>query len=273
MSLLLPEIVSLGIYNAEIAYPRKTITGNRKTTMFEIELPIESGGISYIDRESAKITPEVLICAKPGQLRHTRLPFKCWYIHMIVTEGALYDTLMQLPNYIRPENTDSFLRLFEQLRDCYGTGLPENEILLHSLILQLVYQLQQCAPATAFRYSSKHNHYAVIEQSIRYIKKNLSSELSLDILAQRANFSPVYFHNLFKRSTGSTTHEYIEQQRIKKAMQLLIATDMTLTKICFECGFSSQSYFNYVFKRKTGYTPRAYAKQAMVSYHENTEIH
>ena len=71
MQLQLPEIVSIGIYNAEIAHKRKTITENRKTTMFEIELPIENGGYSYIDKDSQKITPNLLICAKPGQIRHT----------------------------------------------------------------------------------------------------------------------------------------------------------------------------------------------------------
>lgn len=272
MQLHLPEIVAVGIYNAQLHHKRKTVTENRKTTMFELELPIEEGGISYIDKESMKVTRDILICAKPGQLRHTRLPFKCYYIHMIVKNGPLYDTLMQLPNYIRPEDASVFLQMFEQLCDCYDTGIPENELLLHSLLLQLVYRLKQSAPASAFKYNSKHNHHAVIEQAIGYIKENLSSDLTLGLLAERANFSPVYFHNLFKASTGKTTHEYIEEQRIKKAMQLLITTDMTLTKICFECGFSSQSYFNYVFKRKTGYTPRAYAKQAMESYHENTEL-
>ena len=271
MRLHLPEIVTMGIYNAQLHHKKKTVTENRKTTMFELEIPIEEGGISYIDQESIKITQDILICAKPGQLRHTRLPFKCYYIHMIVTEGPLYDTLMQLPNYIRPEDPSYFLQVFQQLCDNYDTGIPENELLLHSLILQLVYQLNRSAPASAFKYNSKHNHHIVIEEAIRYIKENLSSELTLGLLAERASFSPIYFHNLFKASTGKTTHEYIEEQRIKKAMQLLITTDMTLTKICFDCGFSSQSYFNYVFKRKTGYTPRAYAKQAVENYHDHTD--
>ena len=270
MHLHLPEIVSLGIYNAEIANKNKSVTENRKTTMFELELPIEDGGVSYIDKDSMKITQDLLICVKPGQLRHTKLPFKCHYIHMIVTEGPLYDTLMQLPNYIRPEDTYTFLQMFEQMQDCFDTGIPEDKLLLHSLILQLVYKLKQSTPASVFNYSHKHNHHIVIEQSIQYIKENLSTELTLGLLAEKASFSPIYYHNLFKASTGKTTHEYIEEQRIKKAMQLLITTDMTLTKICYECGFSSQSYFNYVFKRKTGYTPRTYAKQAVENYHENS---
>ena len=107
MSLQLPEIVSVGIYNAQIAHKRKSITENRKTSMFEVELPIENGGHSYIDKETQKITPNLLICAKPGQVRHTRLPFKCYYIHMIVTKGPLYDILMSIPNYMIVQDPSS----------------------------------------------------------------------------------------------------------------------------------------------------------------------
>ena len=76
-SLQLPEIVAIGVYNARLAHKNVLVTKNRKTTMFEIELPIEGGGISFINNESAAITENLVICAKPGQIRHTRLPFKC----------------------------------------------------------------------------------------------------------------------------------------------------------------------------------------------------
>ena len=188
---------------------------------------------------------------------------------MIVSKGTLYDTLMSIPHYILLEDAAEFSRLFEQLYESHHSGIPEKELLTHSLVLSLVYQLKQCTPLPASEYSVKHNHHVVIEQAIRYIRENLSSELSLALLAEQANFSPIYFHNLFKASTGQTTHEYIQQQRIKKAMHLLVTTNMTLAQICYECGFSSQSYFNYVFKRTTGCTPRTYAKQIAKDYHND----
>jgi hypothetical protein len=178
--------------------------------MFEVELPIENGGHSYIDKETQKITPNLLICAKPGQVRHTRLPFKCYYIHMIVTKGPLYDILMSIPNYITVQDSSEFARLFEQLYESHHSGIPEKELLTHSLVLSLVYQLKQCTPLPASEYSVKHNHHVVIEQAIRYIRENLSSELSLALLAEQANFSPIYFHNLFKASVGKTLRDFVE---------------------------------------------------------------
>ena len=75
----LPQIVTIGIYNSNVAVRNKTITKNRETTMFEIEMPMEKGGISYVDSEQFPIDENMIICSKPGQIRHTKLPFKCYY--------------------------------------------------------------------------------------------------------------------------------------------------------------------------------------------------
>ena len=102
----------------------------------------------------------------------------------------------------------------------------------------------------ATKYRPKANNHAVIEQSLEYIRQNLTAELTLETLAAAANFSPIYFHKLFKASTGQTLNDYITEQRIKKSVMLLLSTDMTLTRIAYECGFSSQSYFSYAFKKR-----------------------
>ena len=77
-------------------------------------------------------------------------------------------------------------------------------------------------------------------------------------ISARFNLSPIHFHNIFKVAVGSTLRDYIEEQRIKRATNLLLTTNFSLTQIAYECGFSSQSYFSYVFKRKMKVTPREY---------------
>lgn len=130
MNLLLPEIVAIGIFDVHIAFPSVSVTHNRRTTMFEIELPVEDGGISYIDTEEMPITSDMIICAKPGQVRHTRAPFKCYFIHMILTEGSLYDTLSSLPAFIKVEQKEAYLDIFRNLCNYYETAVKEDELLL-----------------------------------------------------------------------------------------------------------------------------------------------
>lgn len=256
------EVVLAGVYNA-----RKTraVSPNRKTVMFEIELTAADGGTSYIDSEQRPISENTVICAKPGQMRHTKLPFKCYFFHMIVNAGPLFNILTELPNFIDVQDGE-IKELFLAIIEAYNAGDAENEILMQSHIFKLVYLLNRITAGERKRHSPKSNNREIIEKTVEYINNNLSSDLSLKRLAKEAKFSPVYFHKLFKASIGKSLHSYIEDRRIKKAAELLISTEMTLSEIAYECGFSSQSYFNYIFKRKKGLTPRDYAKSVMEGY-------
>ena len=266
MKFELPEIVAVGIYDSSIAIKNRIVSKNRKTTMFEIEIPIEKGGVSYINSEEAAIEPNIVICAKPGQTRHTKLPFKCYYIHLIVTDEMLYDKLMNIPNYLKTQKHKTYYEIFDKLCKYYVTAVDSDEIIIYSLILELIHTLINDSKKYMMKNCTKANNYETIENVIKYIKENLTSDLSLDAVAVYAGFSPIHFHNFFKASTGKTLREYVEEQRIRKAANMLITTDFPLTKIAYDCGFSSQSYFSYAFKRKMNYSPSEYKKMIISRY-------
>ena len=268
MEIKLPDIVAIGIYNSNIAVKNKTITKNRKTTMFEIEIPIEKGGISHINSDKMPIEPNMVICAKPGQIRHTKLPFKCYYVHLMVTEGALYDNLLNIPNYVKTNKYEKYYEIFKKMCKYYDSAIESDDMILHSLILELIHTLINDSKKLTLHERIKKNNYKTIENTIKYIKENPAADLSLETIANQAGFTPIHFHNVFKASTGKTLRDYVEGQRIKKAANMLITTDYTLAKIAYECGFSSQSYFSYAFKRKMGKTPREYAKEVYERYEE-----
>ena len=266
MDLILPEIVSIGIYNSQIAVKNKSVTNNRKTTMFEIEIPIEDGGVSYIDSESSKIYSDIVICAKPGQIRHTKLPFKCYYIHMIIENGLLYETLLNIPSYIKTQRKEIYKGIFEKLCKYYDSALENDRLMVHGLILELIHLLTNDSQKQYYKDNKSGSNRLVIDKAIKYIKDNITEDLALESVAKYVNLSPVHFHNRFKSATGKTLHQYVEERRIKKASHLLITTDWSLTRISAEVGFSSQSYFSFVFKRVMNMTPREYAKSINERY-------
>ena len=258
--MILPQIEVIGIYNSQLIGPNNKVTKKRNTTMFELELPIEPGGISYINSEFTAITPNMMICAKPGQVRHTKFPFRCYYIHFILNEGYLYDTLMSLPNFLAIQDIDSYKKIFENLCKYFDTRTARDEIMQQSLVLELVYMLAKEDRFQIQNEKLKNSHFQ-IDKAIKYIKENLTEDLSLQSVSDYMVLSPIHFHNCFKAAVGRTLHEYVEDQRIKAAVNLLLTTDLTLTQIALQCGFSSQSYFSYVFKRKMKTTPRKYVEQ------------
>ena len=264
--MVLPKIVAIGIYNSDLAVKNIKVTKNRKTTMFEIELPIENGGVSYVEAEERPITTDFVICAKPGQTRHSRLPYKCYYIHMILEEGKLYDALMRCPVYVIPESVQRYREVFAALCKHYDLSLENDLIRVQSLILELIYLLNNDSKKQVYAGKSKSNNRLAINKVVDYIAENLTSDLSLEAVAAVASISPIHFHNCFKSAIGKTLREYVEEQRIKKATNLIVSTDWTLTRISNECGFSSQAYFSHVFKRRMGKTPREYAKAVFDEY-------
>lgn len=263
--MILPEIVAVGIYNSSFAAKNTSVSKNRKTSMFEIELPMENGGISFINDSSMPITPNRIICAKPGQVRHTKFPFKCYFVHMILHSGTLYDTLMQTPDIFETDRTEDYKRIFTRLVKYYNSP-PNNEIILQSLVLELIDTIRRDTFGFANPGQGSTAGILRIEPALKYIKENLTEDLSLGKLAEYVSLSPIHFHNCFKAAVGMTLREYVEEQRIKKAIHLLMSTEYSLTRIAFACGYSSQSYFSYVFKRRMKKTPREYIRELYNQY-------
>ncbi|MEE0945289.1 MAG: AraC family transcriptional regulator [Acutalibacteraceae bacterium] len=259
--MLLPEIVSVGIFNSSKSRKNTKISKKRTTSVFEIELPIDNTGVSYINNNSCIINTNTVICSKPEQYRNTKFPYKCYFIHLIVKDQTLSSILMNVPDYIEISDRKKYISIFEKMNKYYNTSFENDEIILQSLTLELIYNLSRDAKKQNGKFSIKGGNYNVIEKSISYIKNNLTEALTLENVASYVNLSPTHFHNIFKYSVGATMREYVEEQRIKKAINLLITTNLSLTEIAYDCGFSSQSYFSFVFKRRMKTTPRKYTEK------------
>lgn len=101
-----------------------------------------------------------------------------------------------------------------------------------------------------------------LKAAIDYVDAYLESNISLSDLAQVTQINSTYsFSRLFKQSTGVTPYQYVIQQRIERAKQLLKQDDLPLIEIALICGFSSQSAFNRAFSRSVKMTPRSYRQQ------------
>lgn len=261
----LPSIVSAGIFDSRVARKNAVISKNRKTTMFEIELAIEEGGISYIDSEATPIVRGTVISAKPDQMRHTKFPFQCYFVHMSVPEGPLYDALTNTPDFFKTEQYERYEELFKKIIKAYNSLSSKEEILLQSLILELIYTTAKDSAAEVSG-SKAVGTGRLIENALAYIKEHLTEPLTLENVASAMSLSPIYFHNTFKFAVGKTLRDYVEEQRIRRSIALLQTTDFSLAKIAYECGFSSQSYFSYVFKRRMKTTPRAYVQELYTKY-------
>ncbi|BBP76227.1 AraC family transcriptional regulator [Pseudomonas gingeri NCPPB 3146 = LMG 5327] len=95
------------------------------------------------------------------------------------------------------------------------------------------------------------------------ILERLSEPLEVTELARACALSRSHFSRAFKCTTGLSPQDWIRQQRILRAKQLIRDTDLSLTQISLECGFCDQSHFCHIFTRSEGINPFAWRCQKL----------
>jgi AraC-like DNA-binding protein len=99
-----------------------------------------------------------------------------------------------------------------------------------------------------------------IDEVKRYINDNYSQDIPLEHGAYIANMAPAYFSHIFKKETGQTFIDFVNEVRIERAMELIRRDTHTITQIGFQVGFHHMSHFIRTFKKRTGITPTEYKK-------------
>lgn len=100
-----------------------------------------------------------------------------------------------------------------------------------------------------------------------FIKKNFAQhKLTLDRIAQKACMTPQAFCRSFKKRTGITYIEYLNELRVQRACRLLTSSNMySISSVAFNSGFNSLTNFNRVFKSIMKYSPKEYLKHYKVA--------
>ena len=97
-----------------------------------------------------------------------------------------------------------------------------------------------------------------LRQVTEFIAENFADEIKLAELAQVAGMSNFHFAREFKRTTGTTPHQYLIKFRIEQAKALLQENDLPLAEVSLRSGFSHQSHFTRLFRKLTGTTPHLF---------------
>lgn len=91
-----------------------------------------------------------------------------------------------------------------------------------------------------------------------YILKNYTGRITLPDISERFHFSVSYCNSVFKKETQKSIVEFLIEERMHKAKELLIHTDFPLSKIASKVGYEDYNYFSRLFKKHTLYTPTQY---------------
>lgn len=112
-----------------------------------------------------------------------------------------------------------------------------------------------------------------INAVIGYVREHLDEDLSLDVLARVAGFSPFHFHRVFKAITDETLNEIVTRLRLERAASLLRSSpELSVTEAAFASGFNSVSVFSRAFKKQYGLNARQWDRQSPLKNSKNGQV-
>lgn len=100
-----------------------------------------------------------------------------------------------------------------------------------------------------------------LQKMYQYIEQNFQGSISLSDLAEQLYTSTSTLSRLFRKKTGLYFAEYVNKVRMDYAVQELIYSDDSITRIAVDSGFSNLSVFNRAFKEMYGVSPSEYRKR------------
>jgi len=129
--------------------------------------------------------------------------------------------------------------------------------ILKSILIHIFVYLSRC-----YENISHHRHVSLMSLSrvVNYIELNYIEEITLNRLAQIAHMSESTLLRKFHEALSDTPIDYLQKYRLKKACEMLLNTDKTVTEIAFDIGFNSVNYFCRYFKKNMDRSPLEYRK-------------
>ena len=194
-------------------------------------------------------------------LLEDRLSDQCYERHL----KPLLDHTKKLPVLISPKETlHTLIQPFiKELIEQFDRPLPEHELIIRSHLLAIIYHLEH--------YAIDSSDYVDIETDLKiktaltYIAKNYSNPITIEEIAQSLNYSKSHFMKFFKKQTGSSFIQYLNNYRLEIAASMLVETNDRIIDIANRVGFDNLSYFTRSFQKKYNATPSSLRSGTVIS--------
>jgi len=135
------------------------------------------------------------------------------------------------------------------------------EFNIRNQLSELLYQIHCNCGSPQVNIDQKSLRNSVrIKQMLQFIHDNFSEELDISQIAGAASIGSSECLRCFKATIGITPIQHLRQYRIRRACQLLAATNLSINDIAAQCGFHDLSYFTKTFREYKGRTPGEYRR-------------
>ena len=159
----------------------------------------------------------------------------------------------RIGNVTHDESCPLTLSLFCEIIDKLFSGAINSSFENSSYTYQLF--MRFLAETGVSRAAPKEEPFLKIKE---FIKQNVQRDISVEEMAEIMQLSCSHFNRIFGREMGMSPRSYLEDFRIKMAMDILFEENMTVKEAAARCGFYDSNHFCRVFKKRYGISPGRY---------------
>lgn len=211
---------------------------------YELEVILEGEGEQWINGRHYKLSRGSAYLLTPSDFHEVKIHKKILAWNISFDETLLTRQLKCVCRSLSEselERIDMAATLLRKEVDADGYVAPITEYILTNVM----------------RFDGNDEDMQPIELALRFIDNHFREAPSLSDVATVACLCPVYFGSLFKKTTGRTYIEYLNDKKLQCA-KMLLERGMNVTEACFASGFGSLSGFLYTFKKAENITPSEY---------------
>ena len=211
-------------------------------------------GMVHIAEPSTRLSAAI---QSPGEALHLFLPIR---LLTELREGMKRPTLVLRKTIFEVDSSIAFLA--QAIADTLQNSDETDQLLMDGLSTAVVAKLisrfsnaERPAPAVSDGLSAWR-----LKKVREFVDAHLENQISLKTLAETAGLSQMHFAAQFRQACGLTPHEYLLQQRIARAKDLLVNTQLSVLEIALAVGFGTHAHFSNTFRRYTGASPASWRK-------------
>lgn len=230
-------------------------------SFYEIELILCGEAEFTVDNHTLHLKMGGCVLFLPGSTEKLRLYDKSEILTLRFREDIVSSTLMNTlynKSFISAELSDKLTKTIpEVISETLGSGC--NKELLKPAMKGIAQYITALIIGTAAADCGNKTGEQVIDpiilKAIMHIRLNIAHEITLKSLAKRYGYTPNYFSTIFKKETGKSFSDYLKYERLRLSDILLKTSDLSVSEIAKQVGFSTTAYFCRVYKNEFGITP------------------
>lgn len=226
----------------------------------EIQLCTSGEGTVLLDGEKYVVKKDDILVVNSNVIHYTFTENHLTYTCLIISTAWCkqmninYDKLHFTPFLRSP----ILKNLLDQLSKTYvDTKNPLRLAKLNKTLLDILIELVEHYSDENLEANTRNNRFDMVKAAITYIQNNYMQKITLPDIASAVFFDKYSLCKEFKKHTGQTIFEYLNQYRSTKAIEHL-SNGLTVYETARLCGFDNLSYFIKTFKKYTGKTPAKY---------------